>query len=292
MSTINFKNCIWKQLSLHILGLIAVSYCVAFPQKTIANEKNLKKTIVLYQGENASAGTVVQVNDTHNIIFTTYSAVSSRHYHTFTYGSGSIQPQINYPYIASLSANTPKEAFHQIPSHNIISTKLSETGPFFQTPRNTLPQQQFFIHGQVYNHGNLAEIKTKLRQPGLATTIFSNKTATPHVDISLMLGQDLTLNTNNKLLLTAELITKNISIENYRKTNRAESESEAVFSILLSNNSFLRKQITATITQPEHQAPTLSASIVYFLYGPRFFNINDIHQPSTHAENIDPLIPY
>ena len=292
MTTTNSKYYTQYHLSLTSLALIAASYCIAPPQTSIANEKNLTKTIGLYRGENASASTSIQVSDTDNIIFTTYSAISSRHYHTFTYGSGSIQPQTNYPIIASLSADTPKEAFHQIPSHNIISTKLGETEPFFQTPSNTLPQQQFFIHGQVYNHGNLAEIKTKLRQSNLATTIFSNMTATPRVDLSLMLGQDLTLNTNNKLLLTAELITKNIKIENYRKTNRSESESEAVFSILLSNNSFLRKQITASISQPEHQAPTLSASIVYFLYGKRFFNINDIHQPSIHAENIDPLIPH
>ena len=292
MTKKNLINHIWKQFSLCILPVIAASYCTAPPLTATAHEKSLKKTIGLYQWEHASTTTSIQIDDTDNIVFTTYSAISSHHYHTFTYGSGSIQSPVSYPNIASLSANTPKEAFHQIPSHNIITTKLNETESFFQTPRQALPQQQFFLHGQVYNHGNLAEIKTKLRQSSSSTMMFTKKSATPRVDISLMLGQDITLNTNNKLLFTAEVITRNLSSEIFRKTSRSESESEAVFSILLSNNNFLRKQITATIAQPEHQAPTLSASIIYFLYGPRFFNIQDIHRPSIHAENIDPLISY
>ena len=277
----------FQQLSHFFASLAAIKCCVTIPLTAAAVNKKHNKTIGLYQNDHASATTSIQVDETDNIIFTTYLTSTAQHTHSFTYGSGTIQPPANQLYITSLSANTPKEAFHLIPSHTIFSTNL-DAPSLVAAPT----QQQFFAHGLVYNHGNLAEIKAKLRKPNQIATPFSHKPAETQADVSLTLGQDITLNTNNKVLLTAEVITRNISRAHLPNLDSPEIESEAVFSLLLSNNTFLRKQIAVSIVQPEHQAPTINASIVYFLYGPRFFSIHDIHQPSIYFENINPLIAH
>ena len=276
--------------SLYLAFFISVGTSIMSVLTSTAGHTDFKKTIGLYQLDNTSATASVQKNDTDNIVYSTYTSATTLHVHSFTYGSGSYYPETTQPYITTLYANTPKEAFNLIPSHTFNSVQLSGAGLTQQTQTQTLVQQQTFAHGYVYNHGNLGEIKTKIRQVYQPATIFARDRNKTQADISLLFGQDLTLNTNNKVLITAEIIARNLSDDSFRHPERSNSENNTVFSMLFSNNTWLRKQIAVTITQPEHQAATLSASLIYFLYGPRFFSIHDIHHPRVFSANLDPLI--
>jgi len=276
------------KLILNIVILAGISSISAL--NSTADHNEFKKTIGLYQLASTSATASILKNDTDDIVYSTYTSATARHVHSFTFGSGRYLPGTNQPYISSLYANTPKEAFNLIPSHTINTMQLSGQSLTQQAQTKIRTQQQAFAHGYVYNHGNLTEVKTKLRQINQPATVLSREQNKTQVDISLLFGQDIILNTNNKVLLTAETITRNLSNDCLKHPERFQSENEAVFSMLLSNNTWLRKQIAVTVTQPEHEAATLSASLIFFLYGPRFFNIHDLHHPGVFSANLEPLI--
>lgn len=274
-----------------VFALAVTNTCISSPSTTSTGDKELKKTIGLFQWHQSNMTTSFQTNETDDIIFTTYNEISQQHYHSFTYGGGRHQPAPKRTNMMTLAGKLTNEGIQELTSLTIHTTKQNEPSTLYLTEKTAPPQQEFFLDGQVYNHGNLGEIKATLYQSNKPTHIFSQPTTKPQIDMSLMLGQDVTLNTNNKLLLTAEVVTKNIDRTSFQNSNTLESNNVAVFTALISNNTLLRKQIVFSIIQPEHEAATLSASLIYFLYGPRFFSIHDIHHINALAENIDPLIP-
>ena len=138
------------------------------------------------------------------------------------------------------------------------------------------------LQSHWYNHGNVIEA---------TSTLHSNQhnswhiNPTDHFDASLLLGQDFTINTNNKVLASIKYTVKNNPIPGLTLTKKLEQEPTITFELLITNAVWLRKQIAVRIHQEEHEATELSTSIIWYLYGPKKFHINDLHNVKSYADN-------
>ena len=141
---------------------------------------------------------------------------------------------------------------------------------------------EILLQSHWYNHGNIIEITSVLHNNQLDIW---HKNPTDHFDASLLLGQDFTLNTNNKALASVKYALKNNPITGLHLSRKVEKETSITLELLITNAVWLRKQIAVRIHQEEYEAAELSTSIIWYLYGPRKFRINDLHNVKSYADN-------